>query len=71
MAIATDIITMDEGYKVYFLNVNFTFQFRVVVTLTNPIDGADEEISIRGPAMGLIITPNSPPHSVEISGIYI
>ena len=69
MVIATNIIIMDEGYKVYFLNANFTFQFRVVVTLTNPVDGADEEISIPEPAMGLTITPTSPPHSIEISGI--
>ena len=39
------------------------------MTLTNPIDGADEEISIPGPAMGLTITPISPSHSIEISGI--
>ena len=42
---------------------------RVVVTLTNPVDGADEEISIPGPRMGLTITPTSPSHSTEISGI--
>ena len=40
-----------------------------MVTLTNPIDGASEEISISGPAMGLNITPTSPSHSVYISGI--
>ena len=39
------------------------------MTLTNPIDGADEQISIPGPAMGLTITPTSPSHSIEISGI--
>ena len=69
IAIATNIIIMDKGYKVYLINVNFTFQFRVVVTLTNPIDGADEEISIPGQAMGLTVTPTSPSHSIEISGI--
>ena len=37
--------------------------------LTNPIDGTNEEISISGPAMGLTITPTSPSHSIEISGI--
>lgn len=39
------------------------------MTLTNPIDGSDEEISISGPGMGLTITPASPSHSIEISGI--
>ena len=38
------------------------------MTLTNPIDGANEEISIPGPAIGLTITPTSPSHSLEISG---
>ena len=38
------------------------------MTLTNPIDSANEEISIPGPAMGVTITPTSPSHSIEISG---
>ena len=40
-----------------------------MVTLINPIDGDDEEISITGPAMGLIIAPALPSHSIDISGI--
>ena len=39
------------------------------MTLTNPVDGADEVISIPGPAMGLTIIPTSPSHSIEISGV--
>ena len=39
------------------------------MTLTNPIDGSNEEISISGPAMGLTITSILPSHSIEISGV--
>ena len=40
-----------------------------MVTLTNPIDEDDEEISISGPGMGLTILPTSPSHSISISGV--
>ena len=38
------------------------------MTLTNPIDGMDEEISIPGPHMGLTITPDMMSHRIEITG---
>ena len=41
----------------------------MTVTLTNPIDGMDEEISIPGPHMGLIVSPNMMSHQIEITGI--
>ena len=47
----------------------FSILYRVVVTLINPVDGSDEEVSISGPAMGLTITPILPSHSIEISGV--
>ena len=57
------------GCKFNIIVLLFSIPYRVVVTLTNPVDGSDEEISISGPAMGLTITPTLPSHSIEISGV--
>ena len=42
---------------------------RVTVNLTNPINGVDEEISISTLRVGLTISPSSPSHFIQISGI--
>ena len=39
------------------------------MTLTNPIDGMEEEISIPGPHLGLTVTPDMMSHQIEIAGI--